>query len=98
MRCASEATSPEIVTRTSPCPGARRACLERLNLLSLRALRPPASGVLDALVLLEAAVAVGKDCGVVNEDVGGAVVRGDEDVPLVSVEPLHGALSHVSFS
>jgi hypothetical protein len=31
----------------------------------------------------------------VNEDVGGAVVRGNESITLVSVEPLHGALSHV---
>src|SRR5215468_11539233 len=69
--------------------------LDRLDLLGLRALGAPAGGVLDPLVLLKGAVTVSLDGGVVNEDVVGAVVRGDETVPLVSVEPLHGALSHV---
>src|SRR5690242_11705946 len=69
--------------------------LERLDLLGLRALGSPAGGVLDPLVLLQAAVTVSLDGRVVNEDVVGAVIGGDETVPLVSVEPLHGALGHV---
>src|SRR5262249_13697457 len=69
--------------------------LERLDLLGLRALGPLAGGVFDPLVLLQAAVTVGLDGGLVNEDVAGAVVRGDEPVPPVGAEPFHGALSHV---
>src|SRR6202012_5705903 len=54
-----------------------------------------ARGVLNTLVLGQGAEAVDLDGGVVDEDVGGAVVRGDEAVALVRVEPLHGALRHV---
>src|SRR5581483_2393370 len=50
--------------------------LQRLDLLGLRALGPAASGVLDPLVLLQAAVAVSLNGGVVNEHVVGAVVGG----------------------
>src|SRR5215471_5676916 len=69
--------------------------LERLDLLGLRAFGPLAGGVFDPLVLLQAAVTVGLDGGLVHEDVVGAVVRGDEPVPPVGAEPLHSALSHV---
>jgi hypothetical protein len=75
---------------------ARLSRLERLDLLGLRALGPPAGRVLNPLVLLKAAVTVSLDGGVVNEDVVCAVIRGDETVALIGVEPLHGALSHVS--
>src|ERR1700733_3747315 len=71
---------------------------DRADLLSLRTLRALACGELDSLVLLQAAETVSLDSGVVYEDVGGAVIRGDETIALVSVEPLHGALSHVLFS
>src|ERR1700729_21693 len=69
--------------------------LDRLNLLGLRTLGAAASGELDPLVLLEAAVALCLDGGVVHEDVGGAVVRLEKTKALVGVEPLHGALSHL---
>jgi hypothetical protein len=69
--------------------------LQRLDLLGLRALGPPAGRVLNPLVLLKAAVTVSLDGGVMNEDVISAIVWGDETVPLVGVEPLHSALSHV---
>ena len=39
-------------------------------------------------------MAVGLDGGVVDEDVGSAVVGGDEPIALVRVEPLHCSLSH----
>src|SRR5260370_42047120 len=71
--------------------------LERLNWLGLRSLRSPHRRELDALVLRKAAVTVSLDGGVVHEDVGAAVVRGDETEALISVEPLHRALSHVLF-
>src|SRR5690242_19888099 len=64
------------------------------DLVGLRALGAPAGGVLDPLVFLEAAVAVSLDGGVVDEDIGSAVVGGDETIALVGVEPLHCALSH----
>src|SRR5699024_4388645 len=35
------------------------------------------------------------DGGVVDEEVGGTVLGGDEPVPLLRVEPLDGALCHV---
>src|SRR5215469_7134257 len=68
---------------------------ERTDLLSLGALGALAGGELDPLVLLKAAEAINLNRGVVHEDVGAAVIRGDKPVPLVSVEPLHGALRHV---
>src|SRR3954449_81530 len=68
---------------------------DRVDLLSLRALGALGDGVLDPLVVLEAAVTVSLDRGVVDEDVGGAVVGGGEPIALVRVEPLHCSLSHV---
>jgi hypothetical protein len=50
---------------------------------------------LDPLGLVEAAVTLGVDRGVVDEDVGAAAVLGDESKALLSVEPLHGALCHI---
>src|SRR5947207_11499375 len=64
------------------------------DLVGLRALGAPAGRVLDPLIFLEAAVAISLDGGVVDEDIGSAVVGGDESVALVGVEPLHFALSH----
>src|SRR5215469_8946704 len=72
-----------------------RTWLERSDLLSLRALGALAGGELDPLVFLQAAEAVNLNRGVVHEDVGAAVIRGDETIALVGVEPLHGALRHV---
>src|SRR5437660_5540756 len=71
---------------------------DRADVLGLRALSALGRGELDPLVVLEAAVTVSLDGGVVNEDVGGAVVGGDETIALVGVEPLHCALSHCAFS
>src|SRR5580700_1353245 len=67
---------------------------DRVYFLGLRALGAAAGGELHPLVFLEAAETVSLDGGVVNEDVGGAVVGGDETVTLVGVKPLHCALSH----
>src|SRR5262249_24677032 len=74
---------------------ARLSRLERLDLLGLRTLGSPAGRVLNPLVLLQAAVPVSLDSGMVDENVGGALGGGDENVTLVRGEPLHGALSHV---
>src|SRR5512146_2170257 len=76
-------------------PGSGSQRSDRLDLLGLRALGPLGRGELDPLVLLEAAVAGRLDSGVVHEDVGGAIVWGDETEALVRVEPLHCALSHL---
>ena len=62
--------------------------------VGLRALGTLGDLELDALRLLEAAVAGGVDGGVVNEHVGAAAVLGDEAEALLSVEPLNGALCH----
>src|SRR5215472_13756293 len=74
---------------------AARAMSERPDLGSLRALGALAGSVLHLLVLFQGAVATGVDRRVGNEDVRGAVIGGDESEPLVGVEPLHGALSHL---
>src|SRR5487761_1357745 len=79
----------------SVCPGRCAGWSDRADLLGLRALLALACGVLDSLVVREAAVAVRLNGRVVNEDIGRAVVRGDETEALVRVEPLHCALSHL---
>src|SRR6266700_8099987 len=85
---AGPARSPALSPRAVPGP------LERADLVSLRSLRTAYRRVLDALVLLKAAVTVSRDRGVVNEDVRRGVVGGDETIALVRVEPLHCSLSH----
>ena len=50
---------------------------------------------LDALVLVQAAVAVRLDRREVHEDVGAAAVLRDEAEALLSVEPLHSSLCHL---
>jgi hypothetical protein len=81
------------------CPASRAAIpLLPVSRRTGRGLRPggrarpagpcaPGDGVLDPLVVLEAVVAVSLDGGVVDEDVGRAVVGGDEPVALGRVEP-----------
>src|SRR3954469_12262806 len=71
---------------------------ERTNVLRLRTLGALRDVELDLLVLVEGLVALRLDRGVVNEDVVAAVLLGDEAEALLSVEPLHGALCHVSRS
>src|SRR6478736_8148933 len=70
---------------------------ERTDVLRLRALRPLGDVELDLLVLVQRLVALRLDGRVVNEDVVAAVLLGDEAEALLSVEPLHGALSHAHF-
>src|SRR5580704_4682911 len=77
----------------SGVPG-KGAISDRANLLRPGALVAPGDRELDPLVVLEAAVAVSLDGGVVDEDVRRAVIGGDETIALVRVEPLHCALSH----
>src|SRR4051794_18185036 len=80
---------------TTPCPSLRGS--DRADVLRLRTLLALGHVVLDALVLLERLVAVALDGGVVAEDVGAAVVLGDEAETLLRVEPLHSALCHSYF-
>lgn len=49
-------------------------------------------GELDGVALVQAAVAVGLDGGLVHEEVLAAILRGDEAEPLADVEPLHRPL------
>ena len=65
------------------------------DLVGLRALGALGDLELDPLGLVERAVALDVDGGVVNEHVGAAAVLGDETEALLSVEPLHGALCHI---
>src|SRR5919107_3192940 len=84
-------------TRAAPHGGVRRrrsARSERADVRGLRALLSLGHLELDPLVLVQAAVARGLDRGEVGEDVGAAVVRGDEPEALVRVEPLHYARNH----
>src|SRR5579859_507468 len=70
------------------------ASSDRADVLGLRSLGTLGDVVLDPLAVLEAAVAVGLDGRLVDEDVRCAIVGGDEPVALVRVEPLHCSLSH----
>lgn len=72
-----------------------RAWSEDRDAGGLRALLTLAHVELDALVLLERLEAATRDLRVVHEDVGRAVVGGDETEALFGVEPLHDALSHI---
>src|SRR6516162_3478845 len=76
-----------------PCVSPPRSS-DRVDLLRPRALGALGDGVLDPLAVLEAAVAVSLEGGLVEEDVWRAVVGGDEPIPLVRHEPLHCSLSH----
>src|SRR4051812_10814845 len=78
-------------------PGSRALELygsEGRDVRRLRALRALRDLELDLLVLLERAVAARRNGGVVREDVGSAVLGGDEAEALLGVEPLHGANRH----
>src|SRR5271157_4566915 len=76
------------------CPATVAGSSDRLDAVSLGTLGALAGSVLHALVVLEAAVTVSLNHGVVNEDVTGSVVGGDETIALVGVEPLDCTLSH----
>ncbi len=71
---------------------------DRADVLGLRALRTLGDVELDSLVLVERTVAVGRDRGEVDEDVSAATVLGDEAKALLTVEPFHCALRHLSCS
>ena len=72
--------------------GVRSLKLDDANLVSLGTLGALGDVEFDSLVLVERAVAIGVDCGVVNENVRSAVSLLDEAEALFCVEPLNGAL------
>src|SRR5699024_10362455 len=88
---------PETTTARIPerDTGRRQVRSDRADALRLRALGTLGDLELDALRLLEAAVTLGLDGGVVDEDVVTDTVLGDEAVALLRVEPLVGSLCHV---
>jgi hypothetical protein len=112
QRCSARIASHETVTsglrvriranvrqaRAFPRRPAGRHRSDCVDLFGLQALGALAGGVLDLLVLFQGAVAAHVDGGVMNEDVGGAVVGGDETEALIGVEPLHGSLCHLLVS
>src|SRR6185312_16588931 len=75
-------------------PRALPATSERTDVLGLRPLVTTDRGVLDALVLLQAAVSVGLDRRVMDEYIRRSVVGRDKAIALVRVEPFHCSLSH----
>src|SRR3954466_3822697 len=83
------------LSRAPPaCGRLREVSSDRPDVGGLRALLALRHVELDALVLVERAVAVGLDRREVHEDVGAAAVLCDEAEALLSVEPLHRALRH----
>src|ERR671925_295786 len=66
------------------------------DVVRLRALLALAGFEGDPLALLQRLVPAAGDSGVVDEDVLAAVVGGNEAEALLAVEPLHGALRHIS--
>src|SRR5436305_5305239 len=70
--------------------------LDGADVLRLQALLALRDVELDVLPLVEALVALNLDGGEVDEHVRTSVGRSDEAEALLAVEPLHGALSHLS--
>src|SRR4029077_21108471 len=70
------------------------ATLEGPDALGLRSLVAADRGVLDALVVLQASVAVRLDRRVMHEYIRRSVVGDDKAVAFVRVEPFHCSLSH----
>src|ERR1700704_5523499 len=69
--------------------------LDRLDVDGLRTLVALLRVVGDLRALLQRAISLAVDSGVMNEQVLVAVVGGDETEPLVVAEPLYGASRHV---
>ena len=67
------------------------ATIESGHVLSLRTLLTLTNLELDLLAFLELAEATALDRGEVHEAIFSAVVRRDETIPLLSIEPLHYA-------
>jgi hypothetical protein len=70
------------------------ATSEGPDVLGLGSLGTADRGVLDALVVLQAAVTISLDRGLVDEDIRRGVVGHDKTIALVRVEPFHCSLSH----
>ena len=63
-----------------------------------RALLALADREVDLLTFVERRVALGPDFGVVDEQIVAAIIRSDESVSLVCVEPFYRACTHLLFS
>src|SRR3954451_23272871 len=81
--------------RAAGSPAARPPTSDRADVLRLRALLALRDVELDALRLVQRAVAAAGDGREVAEHVGAAAVLLDEAEALLRVEPLHCALGHV---
>ena len=73
-------------------PGGNSLLLHDIR--GLRSLRPLGHVEGDALIFLEGPESAILDGGVMDEEIGSTLIRGDEAVTLFGVEPLDGALSH----
>ena len=54
--------------------------------------------VLDALAFVERCIAIRLDFRVVHKQVIAAIIRGNETIPLIRVEPLYNTCTHLRFS
>src|SRR5207248_11480500 len=73
----------------APAPGAGRAAVERRYVLSLRTLLALTDFELHLLPFFELAEPTALDRGEVHEAISSAVVRRDDTIPLLGIEPLH---------
>src|SRR5438128_1331406 len=89
-----ERPAPEGAGRSGGAGRSEAGTSDGAHVLRLRALLALRHVEVDALVVVEALVAVAGDAGEVDEDVGAAVVGSDEAEALFAVEPLHSALGH----
>src|SRR6266487_3841031 len=79
-----------------PCQGSDRA--DDDDVARLRTLRAILDLVLHLRALRETLVPLTFDRAVMDEDVLASISRGDEAVPLLAVEPLHGSGCHIDTS
>jgi hypothetical protein len=87
---ATTATAAAITTTTTtPATAAASAAVQRGHILGLRAFLSLAYLELDLLTFLELPEASALDRGEVHEAILATIVRRDETVPLLSIEPLH---------
>ena len=72
--------------------------LQRTNVLSLGAFGAFPDFKLHVLAFPQALESIRLDGREMHEDVGSAVLRGDESKPFGIVKPLHSSLFHIAFS
>jgi hypothetical protein len=85
----TSAVAATTTTASTTARAAARAAIERRHVFGLRSLLTLAHFKLDLLSFLEFAKAPALDRGEVHEAIFSAVVRRDEPIALLGIEPLH---------